>query len=79
MGGWHTVEGWQGSLDDILFDAAGNLAGVKTWWVDKADLGKGPFRWTVYVCKSGEAVASSESFDLPRREGELTVIEVSLR
>lgn len=66
LGGWHDVEGWQGTLDDGVH---------KTWWVDKADYGKGPFRWVVIY---GEATFTSDSFYLPAYGGEVVRVQVSL-
>lgn len=59
LGDWHDVSGWQGTLDD----------GVKTWWVDEAHYGKGPFRWAVSL--GGEELAASESFALPTANGQI--------
>jgi hypothetical protein len=67
LGDWHNVEGWQGTLDE------GNK---KAWWVDKADLGKGPFRWA--VTQSGERLATSESFYLPDSVGQTVRVSISL-
>jgi hypothetical protein len=67
LGGWHDVEGWQGTLD---------ADGKKTWWVDKTDLGKGPFRWK--IVQDGELLAASESFYLPGSRGEVVKVSVSL-
>ncbi len=67
LGGWHDVGGWQGALD------AGDR---KTWWVDKADYGKGPFRWM--VTQGGELMATSEPFYLPEATGQIVRVSVSL-
>lgn len=67
LGGWHDVEGWQGALDK---------GDRKTWWVDKTDLGKGPFRWA--VTQSGELLATSELFYLPDSVGQTVKVSVSL-
>ena len=72
-GYWRTVEGWQGSLDDV---AEG--AGTKTWWVGKTALGGGPFRWRVYRSAGGWLLAQSGEFDLPPAVGETVTVEVSL-
>ena len=55
-GNWHPVEGWQGTLDADQ---------TKTWWVAKADLGTGPFRWVGYERYGGQRWAHSLSFYLP--------------
>jgi hypothetical protein len=67
LGGWHDVEGWQGALDE---------GDKKMWWVAKADLGKGPFRWA--VTHSGERLATSELFYLPDSVGQTVKVSVSL-
>ena len=67
FGAWHDMEGWQGTFDE------GNK---KTWWVAKADFGKGPFRWTVTQrCKM---LASSEAFYLPTVTGQVVNVSMSL-
>jgi hypothetical protein len=67
LGGWHDVEGWQGVLDE---------SNIKTWWVDRADFGQGPFRWA--VAWGGELLATSELFYLPRSAGEVVRVQVTL-
>jgi hypothetical protein len=76
---WRDVEGWQGSLDQVVTQADGTVVGHKTWWVTKRDLGKGPFRWCVYRRTGGWLLLQSEEFDLPAREGQMTTIEVTLQ
>ena len=66
-GAWHDVEGWQGAFDE------GNK---KTWWVAKADFGKGPFRWA--VTQGCAMLASSETFYLPTVTGQVVDVSVSL-
>src|SRR6185503_2934269 len=61
LGGWHTVEGWQGSLDDGT---------SKNWWVAPKDLGTGPFRWVVFDKREGKVWGISQSFDLPEIVGQ---------
>lgn len=78
-GDWHEVEGWQGTLDEVNRDeGAGVWEGKKVWWVAKADLGTGPFRWVVYRARGSKPVAQSESFYLPDSSGERVRVEVSL-
>ncbi len=69
-GAWQDVEGWQGSIDEVL---DGNL-GVKRWWVSAEDLGRGPFRWLVYSTpgEDGRELARSGLFRLP--DGERAVV-----
>ncbi len=74
LGGWHEVEGWRGTLDEIV-----DGEGRKVWWMAQKDLGTGPFRWTVYRRLSGGLLARSEPFDLPGTAGQTAVINVALR
>jgi hypothetical protein len=73
LGGWHTVQGWQGTLDSL---SAG--VGNKRWWVAPADFGKGPFRWQVYQLFGGQLLATSDSFNLPSGSNKIVVVEASL-
>ena len=69
-GGWHDIDGWQGTLDE------GNQ---KMWWLGPGLLGKGPFRWLVYQSTKGDKLlATSDPFYLPGAEGEKLQVEVSL-
>ena len=68
LGGWHDVEGWQGTLDD---------ADSKLWWVAPEDLGSGPFRWQVLTAPEGEVVGLSEAFMLPDEEGVFQTVTVT--
>jgi hypothetical protein len=77
-GGWHTVEGWQGELDDVTVDGAGMVSGQKTWWVAEKDFDTGPFRWMVTRGKGGTLLAASESFNLPGFNREIVTAEVLL-
>ncbi len=52
--------------------------GYKTWWMEKALLGRGPFRWLVYHETPGAVLAISEPFTLPTQTAERTVVEVTL-
>ena len=70
QGDWHDVEGWRGSLDEIV---AGE--GKKTWWVYRQDLGKGPFRWQIHW---GPVVVNSQLFHLPQVPGRTEIVGVSL-
>ncbi|MCP4542915.1 MAG: hypothetical protein GY832_37830 [Chloroflexi bacterium] len=71
---WHSVEGWQGTLNEVQ-----GAVGKKEWWVAGADLGKGPFRWLVYQSQGGGLFATSESFYLPANVGQLVLTEVEAR
>ncbi len=72
-GAWRDVEGWQGTLDEVQ-----EGEGKKVWWVAKADLGTGPFRWVVTRGPGGAWLAVSELFYLPTRTGETVPVQVSL-
>ena len=76
-GHWHSVEGWQGSLDEVTVDD-GKIAGRKTWWLAGGLFGKGPFRWMVYRVREGKLVGESESFYLPDRVGRTVIVETAL-
>jgi hypothetical protein len=77
-GDWHTVEGWQGELDDVAVDAAGMVSGHKTWWVAEKDFGTGPFRWVVTQGKGGTLLGASQSFDLPSFNRETVTAQMPL-
>jgi hypothetical protein len=69
-GGWHDIEGWQGTLDE---------GDQKKWWLAPNLFGKGPFRWLVYQStERDELLATSESFYLPDFAGKKVWVEVSL-
>jgi hypothetical protein len=73
-GGWHDVEGWRGTLDEVS-----NGVGMKKWWVARPDFDTGPFRWVIYQNQGGKLLAVSEAFRLPRYENTVVVVEVSLK
>jgi len=68
-GGWHDIEGWQGTLDED---------DRKVWWVARDAFDKGPFRWAVYQGQRGQLLATSAWFYLPASAGETVKLEVSL-
>lgn len=72
-GVWHDVEGWQGSLDELV-----NVQGYKSWWVASENLGRGPFRWAIYKSQGGILLYISEPFDLPATSSERVTVEASL-
>jgi hypothetical protein len=78
QGLWRNVEGWQGTLDNVMTGEDRDVVGCKKWWVAKGDLGKGPFRWVVYKSQGGAALATSEAFYLPDTLGETVRIDVAL-
>lgn len=67
VGGWHLVEGWQGTLETDR---------TKSWWVASADFGRGPFRWVVADRRGGEARGVSSAFSLPISNRQ--IVEVAL-
>jgi hypothetical protein len=73
LGGWHNVEGWRGTPDEVV----GGM-GKKVWWVARGDFNKGPFRWVIYQSQGGKQLATSPAFTLPRLDGETVMVEVSL-
>jgi hypothetical protein len=73
VGAWHDVEGWRGSLDQVV-----NGEGQKIWWVYQRDLGTGPFRWLVYDRPGGKLLAKSSSFNLPGVSGQTVAITLDL-
>jgi len=75
-GEWHAVAGWQGTLDAVSMDD-GTVIGHKTWWVDEADLGTGPFRWVV-LDQEETVLGMSEPFSLPALRKGTTAVEVGL-
>jgi hypothetical protein len=74
IGGWHTVQGWQGTLDEI--NATG--LGKKVWRVGQNEMGQKSFRWLVYESAGGRMLATSQSFDLPCCSGEVVQVEITL-
>ncbi len=66
-GGWHLVEGWQGTLE---------VDHTKSWWVAASDFGRGPFRWVVADRRGGEPRGFSSAFNLPISNRQ--IVEVTL-
>jgi hypothetical protein len=73
LGNWHDCAGWQGGLDAVVAGQA-----TKTWWVDRSDLGKGPFRWVVQRSHNGAPLMVSEPFYLPSEIGQTVAGSVTL-
>ena len=73
FGNWHDVEGWRGTLDDVV-----GSQGEQVWWVAQTDRGAGPFRWLVYDRLGGKLLARSELFNLPTASGQTVRVQVSL-
>jgi hypothetical protein len=72
-GAWHAVSGWQGPLT-----AAADGQGEVTWYLGAAELGAGPFRWSLYDGQGGARLASSSPFSLPETEGSTVTVEMQL-
>lgn len=68
-GVWHRVDGWQDKLGDT---------GLKTWWVNEAQLGtSGLYRWVVYDQRGGNLWATSSAFHLPSAAGKWVTVTLS--
>jgi len=74
QGSWHTVEGWQGELDEVV-----DGEGWKMWWLDKDLFYLGPFRWLVLYGYGGEPVTQGQPFYMPTRAHEIMTVEVLLQ
>ena len=68
-GNWHTVEGWQGKLDD----------GYQRWWVHPKDFDTGPFRWGIFNAPNSSVITSSDPFTLPLLPNQTVRVELKLR
>ncbi|MDJ0754874.1 MAG: hypothetical protein QNJ45_15235 [Ardenticatenaceae bacterium] len=68
QGEWFDVETWFGQTEPD---------GSKMWWVAPEDFDTGPFRW-VLLNDEGEAVSSSEPFEMPTRNGQSVVSTIEL-
>jgi len=73
LGYWHTVEGWQASLDEVKGDS-----GRKMWYVSKDLFGRGPFCWVVRPGPEGDPIAVSSPFRLPSSAGVIVQTDVAL-
>jgi hypothetical protein len=78
FGHWHNVEGWQGTLDEVVGDESRQKEGQKVWWLASDLFGKGLFRWMVYRTRGSELVAESDSFFLPSSANEVVKVEMAL-
>ena len=69
--GWHDVEGWRGTLDEVE-----DNEGKKMWWVAKDGFGDGPFRWMLYQSEGIDVLLSqSAPFHLPDAAGKTVIVE----
>ena len=66
-GEWHTVEGWQGTLE---------ADGTQVWWVGSEQFGRGPLRWQLFAEKEGALLEVSESFTMPTRNKEIVTVTI---
>jgi hypothetical protein len=64
-GGWHDVEGWQGTLPVSA-----------RWWVHPKDFHTGPFRWLVRQGAEGSLVGTSAPFSLPTTANQVVWVEM---
>jgi hypothetical protein len=74
---WHTVESWQGNLDDT-FVSQGQTIAYKRWWVNSAQFGQKNFRWRAYDRPNGKLVVTSSTFDLPTHDKQQVIVPVTL-
>jgi hypothetical protein len=72
-GGWNDVDGWRSTHD--TFSSSG---GCKSWAVDPAMLGKGPFRWVAQQGLGGRLLAASEPFSLPPSTDTIRMVNIAL-
>jgi hypothetical protein len=68
-GNWHPVPGWRGYT---------SKGGAIRWYVEQNDLGKGPYRWHLFLYEDGDDLAVSEPFYLPRTAGGQTTTKVNV-
>ena len=73
LGGWHDVEGWRGTADELHSDW-----GRKAWWLGEAHFGTGPFRWVIYGDDANKPIAVSDSFYMPRANGHVSKVWVAI-
>jgi hypothetical protein len=74
---WHTVESWQGNLDDTFW-GNGQTWAYKRWWVNSTQFGQKNFRWQVYDRPHGKLLVTSSTFDLPTRDKQQVIVQVAL-
>jgi hypothetical protein len=77
QGLWHTVDSWQGNLDDT-FVSGGKTIAYKRWWVNSAQFGLKNFRWQVYDRPNGKLLVTSQTFDLPTYGKQQVIAAVTL-
>ena len=67
-GEWHTVEGWQGTLDEEY---------RISWWLGEEHFGQGPFRWLIFDNEGGEMLFRSQTFYMPSHRLEEIHVAIS--
>ncbi len=65
IGGWHRVDGWSGSLDQITPQGVP----FKRYTVFPSNYGQGPFRWVIYNLDGQTVWAIGPKFTLPTVDG----------
>lgn len=70
LGAWHTVDGWQGSADEL---------GHVQWWVAPAQFGLGSFRWVIFDKPDGTVLTVSQLFHLPQVARHRVVVEMIIQ
>ena len=75
-GTWVNTDGWHGTLE-FETRSDGRVIGLQHWAVGKSLYGQTDFRWQVLDMEGGEVLGTSETFDLPTRDGEIVVVTVS--
>jgi hypothetical protein len=63
-GRWYDVDGWRSETATPFIE----------WWVSPSDYGKGPFRWVIYSDHSDTPISTSQLFNLPHFDGDITDI-----
>ena len=77
-GQWHDVQGWKGTLNQVITGEEEQVIGIKSWWVGEAASGAGYFRWLVNRCVGCAPLAASEPFYLPSYQSVTLRVDVSL-
>jgi hypothetical protein len=70
---WHDVDGWRGSFDGVVANAA-----TKTWAVSPSYFGAGPFRWKVYEVSNARETGYSQAFSLPHDSYQVEQVTLSI-
>jgi hypothetical protein len=70
LGEWHDVDSWRGEFDEVVYGV-----GTKTWWLDEWLFGAGPFRWVVYDQTSGQVLARTAPFTMPREHRQTVSVD----